>query len=175
MPFDETQTHKVCVKCGVERRINEFNWRKPGKLRRADCNVCKSEYNKQYRNNNLEKIKDYDKARYYEDPKRRYDELKRWRTISKDKMRVYAKRAKLKKCYKLTLDDFEIMLAAQGGRCAICGGTEPGGPTNLSFCVDHCHTTGRVRGLLCFSCNQGLGHFKDNVDLLANAAEYLQK
>lgn len=51
--------------------------------------------------------------------------------------------------------------------CALCG--EPGQH------IDHCHTTGRVRGHLCNNCNKGLGHFKDNPDTLLKAIEYLKE
>ncbi|MDR8409342.1 endonuclease VII domain-containing protein [Nonomuraea sp. 3-1Str] len=73
---------------------------------------------------------------------------------------------KLKYRYGITEDDFDRMLAEQGGLCAICRAV-PG-----TF-VDHCHSSGRVRGVLCFNCNNGLGHFGDNTVLLELAAFYL--
>ncbi|TMR93492.1 endonuclease domain-containing protein [Nonomuraea basaltis] len=73
---------------------------------------------------------------------------------------------KLKLRYGITEDDFERMLARQGGLCAICRAV-PG-----TF-VDHSHQTGQVRGVLCFNCNNGLGHFGDNTVLLELAALYL--
>ncbi|MBF8192403.1 hypothetical protein ITP53_43340 [Nonomuraea sp. K274] len=68
--------------------------------------------------------------------------------------------------YGITEDDFERMLARQGGLCAICRAV-PG-----TF-ADHSHQTGQVRGVLCFNCNNGLGHFGDNLVLLELAALYL--
>lgn len=65
------------------------------------------------------------------------------------------------------------MLAAQNGGCAICGATEPGGRTRY-FPVDHCHTTGIVRGLLCTKCNRGLGLFNDDPERVARAVMYLK-
>ncbi|MEV4179273.1 endonuclease VII domain-containing protein [Nonomuraea sp. NPDC049709] len=73
---------------------------------------------------------------------------------------------KLKLRYGITEDDFARMLAHQGGLCAICR-VVPG-----TF-VDHSHETGQVRGVLCFNCNNGLGHFGDNTVLLELAALYL--
>ena len=56
----------------------------------------------------------------------------------------------------------------QGGLCAICGDAAP-------LCWDHCHTTGKDRGMLCRSCNVGLGHFRDDPARLRKAASYLRK
>lgn len=62
------------------------------------------------------------------------------------------------------------MLAAQGGRCAICR-QEPG---RRALDVDHSHETGAVRGLLCELCNKGLGCFRDSLDALRRAVVYLE-
>jgi hypothetical protein len=63
------------------------------------------------------------------------------------------------------------MLKAQGGQCAIC--REPPNP-KISLHVDHDHRTGRVRGLLCFTCNNGLGQLQDSPVLLRKAAAYVE-
>lgn len=73
---------------------------------------------------------------------------------------------RLKK-YGLTLSQWRKMLSKQGGVCAICGD----GKANLV--IDHCHTTGKVRGLLCSHCNTGLGCFKDRRSSLIYAVRYL--
>jgi hypothetical protein len=72
--------------------------------------------------------------------------------------------------YTLSLKDFQNILEHQNNECAIC---------HISFnetkpYVDHCHTTNDVRGILCSQCNFGLGQFKDNVDFLLNAINYLK-
>lgn len=89
----------------------------------------------------------------------------------------------LKRNYKLTLFEYRNLFDVQGGCCAVCksklditavqtprsgkrSGTEP--------VVDHCHATGEVRGILCFSCNVALGHAKDNVETLKAMIEYLR-
>jgi hypothetical protein len=61
------------------------------------------------------------------------------------------------------------MIEAQGGLCAICAG-----PLDRPH-VDHDHETGKVRGILCFNCNAGLGKFKDSVEIADAATEYLRK
>lgn len=84
--------------------------------------------------------------------------------------------------YGLTEEVFAAMLAAQGGRCAICGTDEPGG-RNSVWHVDHDHhccpgarTCGKcIRGLLCQRCNIGLGYFSDNQAILESAIGYLEK
>lgn len=71
--------------------------------------------------------------------------------------------------YGISRTDYERMLAHQAGGCAICLKTP-----NEPLCVDHCHQTGQVRGLLCRRCNLGLGHFSDDLDRLARASTYLK-
>lgn len=74
---------------------------------------------------------------------------------------------RLKRKYGIGLEDYEAMFASQSGACKICKSAEE------DLVVDHCHETGIVRGLLCNSCNWGLGNFKDNPDLLDAAKDYL--
>ena len=72
--------------------------------------------------------------------------------------------------YGMEAEDYEEMFRRQGGVCAICG--EP--PTGKDLAVDHCHTSGDVRGLLCTRCNIGLGYFKDDEERLKKAIAYLR-
>lgn len=75
--------------------------------------------------------------------------------------------------YGVTPEDWEQMFETQGGRCKICKKHQ----SELSrvFHIDHCHSTGKVRGLLCMNCNTGLGNFKDNPVLLSSALNYLME
>lgn len=79
----------------------------------------------------------------------------------------YMRKYRMKYKYGINPEQLEHMLENQDFKCAICKSylTKP--------CVDHNHETGEVRGLLCDSCNQGLGRFKDDYDLLVAAAKYL--
>ncbi len=72
---------------------------------------------------------------------------------------------------KMTYQEFKELLKKQGGKCAICRKVE----RKRRISVDHCHETGRVRGLLCQLCNTSLGGFKDNPKLLKSAIKYLIK
>ncbi len=79
-------------------------------------------------------------------------------------------RSQLRK-YGLTLDQYDELSVQQGDKCKICGGINKNGKRLF---VDHSHTTGKIRGLLCSNCNSGLGFFEDNPQILINAAEYLK-
>lgn len=72
--------------------------------------------------------------------------------------------------YGLTPEQYDAMLAEQDGRCAVCRCT-----SSRRLHVDHCHETGRVRGLLCFNCNSALGHAKDDTQRLQALIRYLEQ
>lgn len=75
--------------------------------------------------------------------------------------------------YGINVATYEVMLAKQSGLCKICKSSNPGGHGKY-FNVDHCHKTKQVRGLLCQSCNTGLGGFRDNTALMQEAMNYLK-
>jgi len=81
----------------------------------------------------------------------------------------------LERVYGITLHDYNVLHEKQGGVCAICKG--PGFKLkechNVLLVVDHCHTTGKIRGLLCPNCNRGLGLFQDSKDNMKEAIDYL--
>jgi hypothetical protein len=92
------------------------------------------------------------------------------RKLIKETPQKYRARS-LKTRYKLTVEDYQFMLDAQNGRCAICNGFNDG----KTLHVDHCHETGKVRKLLCQRCNTGLGKFNDDPVLLHAASSYLKE
>lgn len=73
--------------------------------------------------------------------------------------------------YKINWGDFDRMLKEQDGKCAICGEADPKG--RGGFHVDHCHETGKVRGILCHNCNLGIGNLQHDPRILRAALEYL--
>jgi len=77
----------------------------------------------------------------------------------------------IRRQYGITLAQYDDMLEQQDYKCAICGNEDEVEGRKLA--VDHCHTTGKVRGLLCGKCNRGLGLFYDNKALLEKAIKYL--
>ena len=72
--------------------------------------------------------------------------------------------------YGITQTEFDTMLSSQKGRCAICGTGEPGAK---GWCIDHCHNTDKVRGLLCSQCNTALGLMKEDVAAIRSMASYV--
>ena len=102
---------------------------------------------------------------------------RRWHDSNPDHLWAYSIRVK----YGVTPEMYNAMLEAQGGKCAIEGCTAeiPGKigskESSRRWHIDHDHKTGKVRGLLCTTCNLGVGYFKDDVALLQSAIRYLEK
>jgi len=140
------------------------------------------EYNRRYYQNNKGKYKRKPehvaginarkRERYAQNPEiQQYyrENAKRWQQENPHK-----RKAQRIKKYDLTLEEFNILLESQNGGCAICGYSDRSVPKYFPI-VDHCHITGKVRGLLCANCNHALGKFKDNPATLRRAAEYLEE
>lgn len=88
-------------------------------------------------------------------------------------MALYKREVHFLRSYGITSQEFNAMLVKQEGKCAICG-SQGSGKESDRLVVDHCHTTGKVRGLLCWPCNIGIGMFKDRKDILNTVISYLQ-
>ena len=99
---------------------------------------------------------------------RKYRDKHREELIVKNRP-MYRDRA-LKKSYGIGVKEYSAMLIAQSGRCKICGSL----PYEKNLCVDHCHNTGRIRGLLCSKCNMVLGLVGDRASVLRSAVGYLE-
>lgn len=128
--------------------------RRLGAKKRYEANPEKwKKYNSKYRKNNLEKTNQYKREWVRRNPDRE-------------------KSAQLKYTYGITLKEYEELLEEQKGVCAICHNICS---TGKNLCVDHKHSIGNIRGLLCDKCNRGLGAFDDNVELLKAAIKYLNK
>lgn len=117
----------------------------------------------------------YDKASRERDPElyaaRKRAEHLRYKEKHPDRHRANIRKQNLRK-YGLTPEAFDEMFSQQGGKCAICQiDLEPGRSTH----IDHCHTSGAVRALLCGGCNVGLGAFRERPDVLREAAAYLDR
>jgi hypothetical protein len=149
---------RPCAACGEAPRAT-----------RAYCGSChRAKCAERYRSDPQSREKS--RQSYRKHAEKRAAEARARRAEDPD---VYVARH-VKSRYGLEVADLESLYASQSGRCAICAREAPiRGRDGLH--VDHCHVTGKVRGLLCTGCNQGLGRFRDSAERLEAAAEYLRK
>lgn len=96
-----------------------------------------------------------------------------WKAENPERYAHAQRSSHLRKNYGMTIEQFDVMFQRQGGKCAICH-EAPADPRGFKPHVDHCHTTGKVRGILCGRCNKALGQFKDDATLLRRAIHYLE-
>ncbi|WP_406168959.1 endonuclease VII domain-containing protein [Streptomyces sp. NBC_00996] len=115
----------------------------------------------------MAKVKDW--SRKNPDKVSAYRRTSRARRIGREQVRI---RERVLAGYGMDAEQYAALFQAQGGVCAICKRPEV---TGRSMPVDHCHETGEVRGLLCTSCNLGLGRFADDPVRLRAAADYLER
>lgn len=122
-----------------------------------------------------EKNRVKNKAWREKNPHKYLQSASKYRDNNRNKIKDY----KLKVRYNISSDDYNLMFQKQNGKCDICGNSEIAvhnfTKRNQSLAVDHCHKTGKVRGLLCQDCNRGIGQFYDDVNRLENAIKYLLK
>jgi Recombination endonuclease VII len=112
------------------------------------------EYNKKYREKNLERYKGLISA---------------WAKANPEKIQTYH----LRKTYGISLADKNAILAAQGGRCGICNSSSPGSKRGWQVDADHSQKPAKVRGILCVRCNTSIGQFDHNPEFLMKAAAWL--
>jgi len=127
--------------------------------------LSKKESDHQYYLENKDKILKQVSNWQKENRQNHRDYDKKWRQKNPTKQRE----AYLKRAYKLSLKEFEELKLIQEGRCAICLFRVK------RLVIDHCHKTIKIRGLLCTTCNAGIGQFKDDIELLAKAIAYLKR
>lgn len=89
-------------------------------------------------------------------------------------LKQYIKQKHIQYTYDLLPDQWQALFVAQGEICAICKSARPNNKSN-TWHTDHCHSTGKVRGILCNLCNVALGMFKDDMTLMQVAIDYLSK
>lgn len=157
---------KICTKCSIEKPISFFS-----KCARHvdgfknECKSCRNNLSKKYRLLNPTKYRDTDRRRRLKHPR-------------KEPSREENKRYYLKSNYGVDLDWYTNQLKIQRGLCYICKLPETSVDKKtglvLQLSVDHDHTTGKVRKLLCGKCNTGLGLFQDSIIFLESAVDYLK-
>lgn len=93
----------------------------------------------------------------------------------RSKTREYYNEGFMRLKYGVTKEKYQEMLDSQNGVCAICKTKPNFDKLKKRFAIDHCHTTGKVRGLLCDPCNRGIGFLRDDPNILLSATEYLAR
>jgi hypothetical protein len=162
---------KQCRMCGESKPLGDFY--KMAGMRDGHRNECKA-------CNLADK-----RRRYAADPAKYIGMVKRWQQANAERYNAYQRdlrarpeqKRKIRDAYYrrtfgISADDFDALLAKQGGRCAICGRAPE---REASLHLDHHHDTGVIRGILCIGCNQGIGQFQDDPELLERAAAYLRQ
>lgn len=114
----------------------------------GQCLDCLKIYKDKYRTTEKGKAKDREYAKNYE-----------WKGKQNARLNLYG----------ITQNEYDAFVSKQNGKCAICKIPLDMGKRT---CIDHCHSSNKVRDILCWSCNVGLGHFKDDPELLSQAAIY---
>lgn len=144
----------LCTKCGLEKPDSEFYFQKDGHTRNSGfCKPCYRECKRKYRAENAAHVRSLQRK-------------------SRRKNLAKSKHHALKSNYGISLETYEQMVALQGGLCAIC--KMPPSGSRKALCVDHCHETDVVRGLLCAACNSAIGLLEEDCVRMENAIAYLR-
>jgi hypothetical protein len=162
---------KTCNHCRLDKELCEF-----GKDRTSrdgvnpKCRLCCQEFQRKRR---------LEKSRYDRDYRERNRDRLRLRDRERAARRTdWRKDYRLQRVFGISLAQYELKLAEQGGVCAVCGKPEwvVGQAERVKrLAVDHDHKTGKIRGLLCNNCNRALGMLYDDVSLVLNMAAYLRR
>lgn len=154
-PVDDRQ----CGRCKKLLPVSAFY---PNYGRRSglapNCKSCQVEYTRNWQREHAEAFNAY---------QRTYRQ--QWQAANPEKAKKIRRERHVAKNYGLTLEEYEQL--TNQPTCAICD--VEFGP-DLKPCLDHCHSSGRIRGVLCTHCNFGLGYFRDDVECLRRAIDYLQ-
>lgn len=168
-----THGMKTCTRCKREKPESEFR----PKARYRDglncyCLQCEKEYSQAYNEKTRTRRKICCREYYRKHKPEFRARAKRWQQEHPERYAAVSRECYLRRVYGMKQTEYHTLLEKQGGGCAICKKPPRPGKRGMLH-VDHDHQTGAVRGLLCQSCNHGIGNFLDSVDLLACAAAYL--
>ena len=164
---------KRCPACKTTKPITEFSIRRASPDgRNGTCKACACECRDRWYQANRTKAIERS-TEWRKNNRDKYREWqKRYQTANRDKIRDI----KLQQAYGITIQQYNSLLAVQGGRCACCGSESPGNNRRFKhFAVDHDQRPGRVSGLLCNSCNLAIGKLGDDICSLLNAVDYLYR
>lgn len=159
---------KICCKCKTEKDNKYFakdNCQKD-KLH-SYCKECVNIISKKYYYKNKEKIQKRMNKYSSEHREQKREYAKTWYIKNKDRKKEYH----IRKAFGIDISKYNIILKNQNNKCAICD--IDNNNLNRSLVIDHCHKTGKIRGLLCGRCNLMLGNIKDNKNILKKMIKYL--
>jgi hypothetical protein len=178
---------RTCSRCGETKPVSDFGKHKgqPNDIR-YECKKCSTRASAEWKKRNPEKNREAQRRWHAAHPEWSKERAKRYYQKHKERLNKghaeYNSRNPVKRMnyyrkhkFGMPYGTYEAMLAAQDGVCAICGSADPKRRGTQNFCVDHCHTTGKVRGLLCYSCNTALGHLNDDPEKIRKLISYLSK
>lgn len=149
---------KECSKCKAIKNIERFSPSKTSKSGyKSWCKDCENADRRRH---------------YYENKERLLVKAKIWRKDNPELVKEIKRKTVLKTNYGITIEQWNALLLKQNDCCAIC--VKHYSEFKTRFAVDHCHKTGKVRGLLCMHCNQALGKFEDSIENLESAIDYLK-
>ena len=158
---------KLCKKCGALKALAEFYKNRGARDGlRPECKACTNAIRlRRYRQNperEIARVRAWQRA----NPRR----VKAWSEKNRDKRLKKLREIHLRNKFNLRVEEYDAILEAQGGVCALCESLPTAG---ISLHVDHDHGTGEIRGLLCVRCNNALGLFREDPDLLKRVARYV--
>jgi hypothetical protein len=156
---------KVCNKCLEEKPIEDFKKTTTTRSGRTQpCKKCAAvDQKSSYSSLPLE-----ERRKKFQEQDRKMRERITPEDLSASKRRIH-----LKKTYGITPEQWDALFEGQGGACALCRSKSPG--TAKTWHTDHCHRTGRVRGILCFSCNITLGFMESRSWMIAEFSEPVKR
>ena len=142
---------KTCTKCKLDKSVDAFYWHSQRKHYIPACKECISQAGKKNFSENREK---------------RNKQNQEWRRANPERSQVIKARTN---GIKITWEQFSELKTLQDNKCALCQ------KELEKFHIDHCHDSGEVRGLLCPTCNWGLGLLGDTEETIERALNYLRK
>lgn len=150
--------NKKCIKCLETKNNTEFfrdKYQIDGRV--STCKKCR---------------KDYYKEHYIKNKEKYIKNQAEYKKNNIEKYKLYHNKYVMNKRFGISIETYTEMFNRQNGVCAICNLKEK---SSKRMAIDHCHKTGKIRGLLCSWCNRAIGLLKDDVNLLKNSITYLTK
>jgi hypothetical protein len=146
---------KQCSNCKELKSLDQYYTNaKTNKRTGTKCRECFKAYSREWKKNNKERKKELDKN---------------WYIANGEYRRAQIRQQK----FGISAEQYKAMLQTQSELCGICGKHQS--TFNKGLAVDHCHTSGKIRGLLCSYCNLMLGNSLDNIETLTKAIDYLRR